>query len=204
MNVTIIGSGNMAKGIATRFVSGGHSVAVHAKDTEKAKELQNAVGDVTLEEIGAPVADVVVLATPYTEVEAIAANYGGFKGKVVVDISNPVDFNTFQLLTPRGESGAEHVAEVLPEAKVVKAFNINLAGVLAAGEVEGKQPDVFMAGDDEAAKASVKELINTSGMRALDVGPLAEARHLEGFGLIQMKLQDQLSGNWMSMLKFLG
>ncbi len=200
MNVTIIGSGNMAKGIATRLVGGGHTVTVHAQDEEKAMEIEG----VNVVVVGSETDEIVVLATPYTEVENIAKSYNGFAGKIVVDISNPVDFNTFELLPEPGESGAQHVADVLSAAKVVKAFNTTLAGVLVAGEVEGRQLDVFVAGDDDKAKNVVKELINSSSLRAIDVGPLSESRHLEGFGLIQMKIQDQLGTNWMSALKFLG
>lgn len=101
-------------------------------------------------------------------------------------------------------SGAQEIAKLLPEAAIVKAFNTTLAGPLEAGEVDGKELDVFIAGDDEAAKAKVSELVKTSGMRPIDVGPLANARHLEGFGLIQMAAQEQLGSNWMSSLKFLG
>lgn len=200
MNVTIIGSGNMAKGIATRFVDGGHTVTVHAQDEEKAKEIEGT----RVVAVGGETDEIVVLATPYTEVENIAKSYDGFAGKIIIDISNPVDFNTFELLPKPGESGAQHVADVLSDAKVVKAFNTTLAGALVAGEVEGKQLDVFVAGDDDEAKSVVKELVNSSNLRAVDVGPLSESRHLEGFGLIQMKIQDQIGTNWMSALKFLG
>lgn len=200
MKVTIIGSGNMAKGIATRLVSGGHTVTVHAQDLEKAREIEsvNVIG------VGGETDELVILATPYTEVDSIAKSYKGLRGKVVIDISNPVDFNTFELLPKPGDSGAQHVAEVLPKAKIVKAFNTTLAGALVAGEIDGKQLDVFIAGDDDEAKSVVKELINSSNLRAIDVGPLSESRHLEGFGLIQMKIQDQIGTNWMSALKFLG
>ncbi len=86
----------------------------------------------------------------------------------------------------------------------MKAFNTTLAGTLEAGSVEGKELDVFVAGDDQEAKAKVSEFIKSSSMRPIDVGPLAEARHLEGFGLIQMKIQDQIGTGWMSALKFIG
>ena len=194
----------MAKGIATRLIAGGHGVTVHAQDEAKGQELANEINNLKVASVGSQTDDVVVLATPYTEIENIAKTYNGFNGKVVVDISNPVNFDTFQLIPAPDESGAQHVADVISGAKVVKAFNTNLAGTLVAGEVDGKKLDVFVAGDDEAAKTTVKDIINSSDMRAIDVGPLSEARHLEGFGLIQMQVQDQLGTNWMSALKFLG
>lgn len=210
MNITIIGNGNMAKGIGTRLVAGGHSVAVHAKDEAKGSELVahlKSIGSsaaVTLAEVGGTVGDIIILATPYAETQAIAEQYDGFNGKVVVDISNHVDFNTFELIPAPGQSGAQEIANLMPNAVVVKAFNTTFAGALEAGSVDGKELDVFIAGDDQDAKKAVSEMINTSGMRAIDVGALAESRHLEGFGLIQMKIQDQIGTNWMSALKFIG
>jgi predicted dinucleotide-binding enzyme len=210
MNITIIGSGNMAKGIGTRLVSGGHSVNIHAQDETAGEELlQHLKGlkesaNVSVAATGGATDDVIVLAIPYTEIETVAKEYGGFEGKTVIDITNPVDFTTFQLIPEPGQSGAQEVAKLLPNARVVKAFNTTLAGALAAGAIDGKELDVFVAGDDQDAKATVCELVKTSGMRPIDVGPLANARHLEGFGLIQMAVQDQIGTNWMSALKFIG
>jgi predicted dinucleotide-binding enzyme len=210
MKVTIIGNGNMAKGIATRLLSGGHEVTVHAQDEAKgnslAEELKqtNDSAAVNVAAVGSETDDIVIVATPYTEVENVAKEYGGLDGKVVVDITNPVDFNTFELIPEPGQSGAQEVAKLMPNAKIVKAFNTTLAGPLTAGNVDGKELDVFIAGDDDDAKATVAELVKTSGMRPIDVGPLANARHLEGFGLIQMAVQDQIGTNWMSALKFIG
>lgn len=210
MNVTIIGNGNMAKGIGTRLVNGGHKVSIHAKDESKGAELVeqlkkvSASADVTVAPVGGDLDEIVIVATPYTEIENVSKEYNGFAGKIVVDITNPVDFNTFQLIPEAGQSGAQEIAKLLPGAKVVKAFNTTLAGALEAGKIEGKELDVFIAGDDTDAKAKVSELVKTSGLRPVDVGPLANARHLEGFGLIQMAVQDQIGTNWMSALKFIG
>lgn len=210
MNVSIIGNGKMAKGIGTRLVSGGHAVTIHSQDVAQGKELADQLkkvsnsADVNVVPVGTETDEVVIVATPYTEIENVGKEYNGLAGKVVVDITNPVDFNTFQLIPEAGQSGAQEVAKILSEATVVKAFNTTLAGPLEAGEVDGKELDVFIAGDDEDAKSKVSELVKTSGMRPVDVGPLANARHLEGFGLIQMAVQDQIGTGWMSALKFLG
>jgi predicted dinucleotide-binding enzyme len=210
MQVTIIGNGNMAKGIGTRLIEGGHKVTIHAKDQTKGKELAQLLEQdhqdikVGVETIGSNPEDIIIIAIPFGEVESVAQKYNGFAGKVVVDITNPVDFNTFQLLPERGESGAEEISKLLPNAKVVKAFNTTLAGTLVAGKVGDKELDVFIASDDQDAKEKITELVKTSDMRPIDVGSLSESRHLEGFGLIQMKIQDQIGTNWMSALKFLG
>jgi predicted dinucleotide-binding enzyme len=209
MNITIIGTGNMAKGISTRLVSGDHAVTIYAKDETKGNELveqlKSAQSSANVHVGSGTITDeIVILATPYTEIESIAKDHSGLEGKIVVDITNPVDFTTFQLIPEPGQSGAQHVADILPKAIVVKAFNTTLAGTLVAGKVDGKELDVFVAGDDQDAKNKVSELIKTSDMRPIDVGPLANSRHLEGFGLIQMAVQDQIGTNWMSALKFIG
>jgi predicted dinucleotide-binding enzyme len=211
MNITIIGSGNMAKGIATRALSGGHSVNLHVKEIEKGEALANDLkpsitGTVTVSvlESGSEADHIVVLATPYTEVESIAKQYDGFKGKTLIDITNPVDFNTFQLIPEAGTSGAEAIAALVPDAHIVKAFNTVFAGTLLTGEVAGNVIDVFVAGDDAESKNAVSKFVTTSGLRPVDVGPLANSRHLEGLGLIHMSVQEQLGTNWGSSIKIVG
>lgn len=210
MSITIIGTGNMAKGIGARLLHGGHDVTFHAQDATKGAQLAQALqpeaasAHAKAAELGSATGEIVVLAVPYDAVADIAAQYDGFAGKVVVDITNPVDFSTFQLIPQPGTSGAEAIAAQLPNATVVKAFNTVFAGTLSAGAVEGTQLDVFVAGDDAAAKQQVSKLIDSSDMRAIDAGPLAHARHLEGLALIHMSGQDQLKTNWMSTIKILG
>ncbi len=209
MNITIIGSGNMTKAIATRLLSGSHNVTIHAKDTAKgqilADELSVIGGKISVQPIGTAVDDnVVILAVPYTEISNIAARYDNFVGKTVVDITNPLDFTTFQLIPAAGTSGAEEIAKLLPSAKVVKGFNSAFAATLIAGEVGGQKLDIFIAGDDAVSKQVVGEMIETSGMRVVDAGPLSHARHLEGLALIHIMVQDQLKTGWMSAIKIIG
>jgi predicted dinucleotide-binding enzyme len=100
---------------------------------------------------------VVVLPTPYDA----ALDFAGIRGeelagKVVVDITNPVDWTSFdRLVTPADSSAAEEIAARAPGARVVKAFNTTFAATLVPGEVAGHQLDVFLASDDEAAKGTV-------------------------------------------------
>ena len=209
MNITIIGSGNMTKAIATRFLGGNHNVTVHAKDVIKGQALVDDLskngGEITVQPIGNVIKDeVVILAVPYTEISNIATQYDNFAGKIVVDITNPLDFTTFQLIPAAGTSGAEEIAKLLPSAKVVKGFNSAFAATLIAGEVDGQKLDIFIAGDDAVSKQVVGEMIETSGMRVVDAGPLSHARHLEGLALIHIMVQDQLKTGWMSAIKIIG
>ena len=150
-----------------------------------------AIGGATVAAIGAaPAGDIVVLAVPYASAAAVVSEYGdALHGKVIVDITNPItpDFTGF--LTPDGSSGAQEIAKAAPAgAHVVKAFNTLPCDVLAAGSVEGRPVDVFIAGDDAQAKARVSVFIESLGMHPMDAGQLPMARALENATLLQLGL----------------
>ena len=169
MDVTIIGAGNMGRGIGTRLVAGGNDVTILDTDPDEARQLAEELDQDGGAAVGGAPGDpltgeVVVLALWYEAVEAAAERYADqLDGKVVVDISNPVNVETFDgLLTPADSSAAEELAEKLPSgAKVVKAFNTTFAGTLVEGEVGGQPLDVFIAGDDDGAKETVAELVRS-------------------------------------------
>ncbi len=204
MEITIIGTGNMARGIATRALQGGHGVTLLGTEQAKAETLaQELPGDARAGQVGDPLAgDLVVLAVWYQAVPDVLARYGDqLDGKVVVDITNPVDPETYAPLTVEAGSVAQEIATTVPGAKVVKAFNTTFAGTLVEGEVAGTPLDVFVAGDDDAAKGAVAQLVTDGGLRAIDVGPLALAHQLEGAGYLNMAVQPALGTNYGSALK---
>ncbi|MEV6760161.1 hypothetical protein AB0N16_05825 [Streptomyces sp. NPDC051105] len=103
-------------------------------------------------------------------------------GKALIDISNPVDASLDALVVAPGTSAAEEIAEaVAPGSHVVKAFNTTFATTLVAGQVSGTPLDVFIAGDDEAARRKVADLVTSGRLNPVDVGALKHARELEGF-----------------------
>lgn len=207
MNVSIIGSGNMAHGIGTRIVAGKHNLTIYNRDEKKAKEIAVKLGsNVAGKALGNTITGAVVIFTlPYPAISEVIEKYKDqLAGKILVDISNPVDFQTFELIPPADSSGAEEIAKNLPQgAKLVKAFNTTFAGALMTGEIDGKILDVFIASNDKEAAETIVKLANDSGLRGLYVGPLKRARALEGIQLIQMSLQDKLGTNWMSAIKIL-
>jgi predicted dinucleotide-binding enzyme len=149
---------------------------------------------------------VVVLAVYYDGAKGAVSQYGEqLDGKVVVDITNPVNVETFdELVTPADSSASEELAKQAPAgAKFVKAFNTTFARTLAAGEVGGQQLDVFIAADDQSAKEKVIELVKSGGLNPVDVGPLKRARELEAMGFVHMKVQDKLGTGYASTLKIL-
>jgi predicted dinucleotide-binding enzyme len=204
MNITIIGTGNMARGIATRALEGGHSVTLLGTEQAKAEALAAELpGEAQAGAVGDPLSgDVVVLAVWYQAVPDLLARYGDqLDGRVVVDITNPVDPETYAPLTVEAGSVAQEIAATVPGARVVKAFNTTFAGTLVEGTVAGTPLDVFVAGDDDAAKGIVAQLATDGGLRAIDVGPLALAHQLEGAGYLNMAVQPALGTNYGSALK---
>src|SRR5688500_520087 len=160
MRTLIIGTGNMGRGIATRLLAGNHQVTLYNKTPDEAHALaaqlsgtakSARVAVATNAAEAAQASEVVILAAPYEGNLEVAGELGRvLDGKVVVDISNPLNATYDGLVTPPGTSAAETIREVLPKgAKLVKAFNTTFAGTLVAGEVAGQPLDVFIAGDDD-------------------------------------------------------
>jgi 8-hydroxy-5-deazaflavin:NADPH oxidoreductase len=206
VKVTIVGAGKMGRAIGTRAVAGGHQVEILDRDPADARAVAEELGDsATALEPEAPFGgEVVLLAVYYPGIKDTARQYADrLAGRVVVDISNPVDTQTWdRLATPPGRSSAEEVAEIVPEASVVKAFNTTFGNTLLAGEVAGQQLDVLIAGDDAEAKQKLSQLASDGGLRPIDVGPLSRAQQLEQLGFLHISLQEALGTDFDSAVKF--
>jgi predicted dinucleotide-binding enzyme len=196
MKVTIIGTGNMGRAIASRALAGGHEVRFVGTHITKAQELADEmIGEGPVEAAEGIEGQVAVLAVPYTEAPHVVREYAHqLGGTVIVDPTNPVDFGALELLDRAWlgpfPSGAQLIAAEAPaDAGFVKAFNTNFAGPLLAGQVNGEPLDVFVAGDDEAAKTTVLQLAFDGGMRGIDAGQLARSRELEAMALLHMNIQ---------------
>jgi NADPH-dependent F420 reductase len=173
-DVSIIGTGNMGQAIAAVVRRSGNTVEL--------------LGQADADE---PVTgEVVVLAVPYGAVAGIVAQRGEqLAGKVVVDITNPVDFETFDsLVVPADGSAAAEIAAALPQSRVVKAFNTTFAATLTSGTVGGQPTTVLIAGDDADAKSLLAGIVTAGGVRAIDAGSLRRARELEALGFLQITL----------------
>ena len=213
MNVTIIGSGNMGRGIGTRAVAGGHSVTFVDANPETAEKTAADVkasakngAQVSTASLGdVQLGDVVVFAVWYgTNIELAKQLGSKLSGKVVVDIANPLNSTYDGLATAPDSSSAEDLAKAIASgAKVVKAFNTTYAGTLLAGQVAGQPLDVFIAGDDADAKSKVIELVKDGGMRPIDASLLSRARQIEAMQFLHITLQGTLGTNWGSALNIL-
>ena len=168
-HISIIGTGNMGQAIAAVAGRGGHGVQLlgHTDST-------------------AVTGDVVVLAVPYP---AVAARADQLDGKIVVDITNPLNFETFDSLTvPADASATAEIAAALPGSRVLKAFNTTFAATLASGAVGDLTTTVLIAGDDADAKSTLAGIVTSGGLKAIDAGSLQRARELEAIGFLQITL----------------
>ena len=181
MNITVFGKGNMGKAFGANFEKAGNQVVYAGRDFKKA------------------LGDIVVLAVPYGAVEAIiGAHADELKGKILIDITNPVNFDTFDSLeVPADSSAAQEIQKKLPETVVVKAFNMTFAATLASGLVGGKEPTiVLVASDDAEAKQKIKEALEGSLLSVLDAGTLKRARELEAMGFLQISMAARKQFGW--------
>jgi 8-hydroxy-5-deazaflavin:NADPH oxidoreductase len=181
-NLSILGTGNMGQAIASVAAKGGHSVQQLGE-----KDLDTQV-----------TGDVVVLAVPYPAVADVIAQRGEqLAGKIVVDITNPLNFETFDsLVVPADSSAAAEIARALPDSHVLKAFNTTFAGTLAAGTVGPLTTTVLIAGDDAAAKATLAGILTSGGLSTIDAGALTRARELEALGFLQLTLAANEKVSW--------
>ncbi|MEU6610289.1 NAD(P)-binding domain-containing protein [Streptomyces shenzhenensis] len=192
-SISIIGLGNMARALAGRALAGGNAVEIIGRDRAKAKELAAMLGGASAGTAGAaPAGDIVILAAPYAGAAAVVREYGDtLRGKIIVDITNPVAPDLQGFVVPDDSSGAQEIAKAAPDdARVVKAFSTVFSHVLAAGPAEDRPLDVFIAGDDAQAKARVSAFVESLGLRPWDTGELFMARALENVGLLELGLMN--------------
>jgi predicted dinucleotide-binding enzyme len=172
---TIFGTGNMGNAIGGLLGGGGNDVT-----------------HITHENSGtAPITgDVVILAVAYPSVDGILADYADqFAGKTIVDITNPLNFETFDsLVVPAGSSAAAEIQAKLPQSTVLKAFNTTFAATLATKKIGDLPTTVLIAGDDSDAKATLAAAITAGGATAIDAGALSRAHELEALGFLQLTL----------------
>jgi len=194
--ISIIGSGGMAEAIASRITNAGHTVEVISRDPAKAQALANKVasGAFTGTYGATPAGHIVILAVPYASAVAALSDFGkALDYKVIIDITNPIASDLSGLVTPHGSSGAQEIVRHIPaRAHVVKAFNTLFGHVLA----KGGRLDAFIAADDVDAKARVSVLLESLGLRPLDVGGLQMAQTLEWLGLMMIGLAKNGAGTW--------
>ena len=196
MKIGVLGTGPVGQAIATRLAELGHDVTMGARDAanEKAatwaREHGGQAGGFGRAAAGA---ELVVNATAGAHATEVLAQADPGSGTVVLDVSNALDGEFPPGLTvPYGDSTAERLQRAHPATRVVKALNTMNGDVMVHPELVPGPHDVFVAGDDDAAKATVTALLRQIGWpeeSVRDVGPLSAARGLEAGVLFWVTLR---------------
>lgn len=187
-SISIIGSGKMGSAIANIAALAGADIQIVNRSAKATKDHPNARFAALGDEL---TGQLVVLAVPYGAYPNILKHYRDrLGGKVVIDISNTIDFTTYEQPEALvGTSTALELAKQLPEdVAVLKAFNANLAETVITRTNGTTTTTVLIAGDDAEGKTALADILGAAGLRAVDVGPLQRSRQLEAIGFLQMVL----------------
>jgi 8-hydroxy-5-deazaflavin:NADPH oxidoreductase len=185
MKIGIIGAGNIAQAFAKQAQKAGYEVAIsNSRGPETlrqlAQELGSGITPVTVQE--AAQADFVMIAVRSNQLRAALADLPDWNSRIVLDATNGLITRDYEVDDPGGKTSSEFVAELVPGAKVVKAFNTLFSAVLAADPLEaGGQRVIFISGDDIEAKRAVGGVIEKIGFAAIDLGTLAVGGKLQQF-----------------------
>ena len=212
MRVGILGTGDVGKALGRGFVTIGHQVrlgsrgAANDKAIAWAKELGPSASTGTFAD-AASFGEVIVLATLGVANESALRGAGldTFRGKVVIDATNPLDFSAGmppKLAVSGNDSAGERVQRLLPDAHVVKAFNIVGNAFMFRPSFPGGPPDMFIAGNSDEAKKTVGSILKDFGWGVVDVGGIESSRYLEAMCMVWV-LSAIRSNNWSQAFKLL-
>ncbi|SEI42679.1 NADPH-dependent F420 reductase [Pseudomonas sp. NFR16] len=179
MNISIIGAGAIGTAIARLIVNAGLKVSIaNSRGPESLASLVAELGPlaqgVTAQQ--ASQADVVFLAVNWSKIAKAVEGLGRWDGRIVVDTNNPIEAPLFKPFDLKGNTSSQVVAELLPGARLVKAFNHLAPPLLANPEAEGGKRVLFYAGEDAQAKQTVAGLITQLGFFGIDLGGLQQGQ----------------------------
>ncbi len=183
--IAIIGTGNVAGALGPRFAEQGHTIVYGSREpgrssVNKLVERSGEGASATTQAEAAAQASIVVLAVPGMLVEEITKSLGDLSGKIIIDPTNPLEGKVPRLTHAVATSNAKIIQAAAPDALVVKAFNTLKYETMAdPGSADGPV-SIPIAGDDPKAKRVVAELVEGMGLEPIDVGPLENARWVEG------------------------
>ena len=183
--IAVIGTGNVGAALGPEFAEQGHTIIYGSRDpsSDNVKALVARTGDGTTATTPANAvrdADIVVLAVPGMLVAEITQGLGNLSGKIIIDPTNPLNRTDSGLTHGVATSNAEIIQEVAPGAYVVKAFNSLNWRTMVDPDSSGGPVSIPLAGNNDDAKATVAELVEGMGLEAIDVGPVENARWVEG------------------------
>ena len=212
--IAIIGAtGNMGSAIARSIAKGPYRLLLKGSRQEEldalVKDIQTKNPQAEIDSAVCPTeasweADIIILAVPYEAEKNIAPQIKDVASqKIVISIANPLNQNYDGLVTAPGTSAAEELQKLLPNSKIVKAFNTTFASDFSEPVINGTQVDAFVAGNDEEALQTVSELVATAGFNPIIAGDLSVSRTLENMQLLLIQLGMKNNYNWLAGWKIL-
>lgn len=192
MKIGILGSGPVGQQLGDAFIKTGNSVKIGTRNPAKLEEWSSkhsqdsaSLGDFA---DAASFGEIVLLATLWEGTESVlkAAGPENLAGKVLIDVTNPLDFSTGKprLAIGHDDSAGETVQRLVPKARVVKAFNIIGNPYMFKPEFPGGPPTMFFCGNDEDAKKQVSQILDSFGWESVDIGGIEGARLLEPLAML--------------------
>jgi 8-hydroxy-5-deazaflavin:NADPH oxidoreductase len=212
--IAIIGaSGNMGSAIAKSLAKGNYRLLLKDNDSQKldnlVDEIKTANASTDVEAMACPKnagweADIIIVAVPFGAEKEVAEKIKEVANqKIVISIANPLNETYDGLVTAPDTSAAEELQKLLPNSKVVKAFNTTFAADFSNPVIDGKQVDAFIAGSDEDALQTVSEMVTTVGFKPIIAGKLSISRTLENMQLLLIQLGMKYNYNWIAGWKIL-
>lgn len=212
--IAVIGAtGNMGKAISKALSKGNDRLLLFSREEEQLSILGNEIREqypsADFETIQCAYeasweADIIILAVPYEAEAEIAEKIKQVaRQKIVISISNPLNATYDGLVTAADTSAAEELQKLLPDSKVIKAFNTTYAADFSQPVIDGKQVDAFVAGNHDAALGTVAELVHTAGFNPIIAGNLSVSKTLESMQLLMIQLTIRNQYNWQAGWKIL-
>ena len=212
MKIGVLGSGNVGQSLANGFLKLGHEVKVGTRDKEKLKDWLNKAGKGA--SIGsfyetAEFGEIIIIATLWqgTENAIKMAGKNNLSGKIIIDVTNPLksekagEAPTLAIGYP--QSAGALIQKWIPNAKVVKAFNMAPAHYMANPKLQEGSPDMFIAGNDLEAKNKVKEIANSLGWTDVhDLGNIEHSYLTEALAMTWIRY-GFINNNWQHSWKLL-
>lgn len=211
MKVCVLGSGDVGRRLADAFLSEGYTVMLGTRDPAQEKIVKWARTHNERLTLGLPsqtatFAEMIVLATPWSGTENMIRLAGTehFSGKVVIDVTNPLDFSegTPKLAIGFSTSAGETIQGMLPEARVVKCFNTIGNVHMYKPNFSGGPPTMFYCGNDDGAKAVVSGILMRFGWEGIDLGTMVMARYLEPLAMVWISYGQKVN-SWNHAFKLL-
>jgi 8-hydroxy-5-deazaflavin:NADPH oxidoreductase len=212
--IAIIGaSGNMGSAIARSLSKGNYRLLLYTEKPDRVDSLlqdireNNPDADAEAVECSFDASwesDIIIAAVPYEAEHEVAGRIRDVANqKIVISIANPLNQTYDGLITPDDTSAAEQLQKLLPNSKVIKAFNTNFAADFSTPVINGQQVDSFIAGNDQDALQAVAELVSTAGFNPIVAGDLSVSRTLEKMQLLLIQLNNTNNYNWLAGWKIL-